>query len=417
MAPMYTHAHTNCQREHMVILGEDHSPLPRGLEPLKLHNDLKAVARAHRNGKLINRSHVASVVCKWYRVVANPRHGLHMHVWLHPHPRVDPLATVFGALKVTPEDVRQAVQRQKEDRREMERAAGLRRQKMLRRAKTVSDMFYAMLCVWMGRGKTRWRTLAEMQTVHEDVLESLQVHLLLQPKPRRTPSSRMYNVLLHSIALFGRVLDLMAPNAPSPSLLEWAVGHIKLSRMFEGVANDLLFVEESLFDAELDREASVYARTFCLLEEIGPAAVRRVRAQATYEANSPSLQYSFQATLVFRRRRYLSSFVLSVSDVFKLKYATELDVSAHLADRLPEDPPRSVLHSTNYGAVRISEFVADVLRVCFSRGSGMARAKALNLLVCLSVFEEINEDAVFSTHRLPEHSLSSHFAHDLPTPP
>ncbi len=395
--PLYTHAHTTCQRRHMITLSNGQQPLPRSLEPRDLHRDAVAVAALRPSGKTIDRTTVLPLLSKWYRVVAQPRYALPIHVWLHPHPRVHSDATVFGALGVTAEQVRAAVDRHMEQLARAAKAADQRRHQLQKRAQELADAYCAELCIWLGKGRTRWRNMDELESMHENVLQSLQVCRITQPNTKRVSSPRQLYKLCNSIHLFGRTLDMMPARNLSRSLLEWAVNDIKLSRLFDSAANELLYMEDALVDAAVDNDSQVYARVLSLLEDMGPESLRRVRAQPAYNSSVPgSPAYSFRASLLIQGERHKSSFTLSTSEIVKLKFTTELDALPRLAASLPPAPTQGVLFDTDEISAGMSRFVHSVLRVCLSPGSGMARAKALQLLVPHSVVDDIRHSVMLS---------------------
>lgn len=395
--PLYTHAHATCQRKHMITLSNGQQPLPRSLEPRDLHRDAVAVASLRPNGKAVDRSTVLPLLSKWYRVVAQPRYSLPIHVWLHPHPRVHDEATVFGALGVTTEQVRDAVHSHSMQVAQATKAADQRRQQLQKRAQELADAYCAELCLWLGKGKTRWRNMDELASMHENVMHSLQVSRITEPNTKRIASPRGLYTLCNCIYLFGRTLDMMTTHTMSRSLLEWAVNDIKLNRLFEASANELLYMEDASIDAVVDNEARVYARILSLLEDMRPESLRRVRTQPAYDSSVPGNPgYSFRTSVLIEGNRYKSSFTLSTSEIVKLKYTTEMDVLPELAKSLPPAPTRVVLFDTDEMSAIVSRFVHEVLRVCLSRGSGMARARALQLLVPQSVVDDIRQNVMLS---------------------
>mmetsp|Transcript_66168 Transcript_66168/g.181391 ORF Transcript_66168/g.181391 Transcript_66168/m.181391 type:complete len:120 (+) Transcript_66168:311-670(+) len=95
------------------------------------------------------------------------------------------------------------------------------------KAREVADTHRAELVVWLGRGKTRWRGLSELESVHHNLLTSLGVYKVIEINSRRfSPVHRSLSVLVHSIHLLGQVYDLLPRGRLSPPLLDWLVNKI-----------------------------------------------------------------------------------------------------------------------------------------------------------------------------------------------
>lgn len=378
-APEYVFAHPLCQRRHLVSITDGPHGVPKGGEPRDLHRELDAVSNllSETRNEAVSRAGALPKLSGWYRCNVWDRPApLPLMVWMRPHDRVKAADTLYGALGVTPDFARGAVQRMEEHSRSIREQANARRASVAKKAVELTEVYEAEIRVWLGKGKTRWRSLEHLEGVHECIMASTHIDQLINSAVKRSGpfSHGNVNAVCNALQIFSRTVELM-PSGMSQATMDWLVRCATVHSTFGVLGYELQYIDDCMVDVAVNNEARSHARVLDLMQNVGPDAIRNVRGRTNFA------MHDFVVTVHLTERVHFTSvFSMSHSDVCKFKYVVAAEMPKELAAELP--PLTEVW-------VNDCSFIAKVLRTCLCPGAAMARAVALERLVTSEMFREL----------------------------
>lgn len=380
-APCYAIAHEQCQRKHMVIV----PVAPRRVAPIPgiatggrdgPQAQLAAVAAYCDAVPEIARDVVIEKLSPWYkaRMPAAPLRG-GIAVWLQEHPLVSDPDTLYGALGVSATDAREAVRRRDERLREYRNSLQERRRVLLRKTEQLSAAHEGELRLWLGRGRTRWRSIEQLAAFHEDMLASTMVDRLISPVARRRPSGCNVATICNSLLLLSRALDLAG--TVSPAVLDWLVGCATVSCLFGQSSYELQFVDADRMSEAVNNEARVAASVLEAVEGMRGVHVRCERARCVSAPDAPSVdRVEFSLALHLGDIRATHAVGLQLADALKLKF--RVAAAAASPQRLPPLPDATCPQAREQ---LFAEYFNCMLHACLREEAGMARAVMLRLVL------------------------------------
>lgn len=429
--PVYAFAHIRCQKKHMVcIKGKwDQCDVVRiAEEPRELHRELQAVhhllkLETPEEGTVFFSKKLAfCALSSWFRCVQlwqSHITDIPLLVWLRPHPLVRREDTLYGALDITEAHVTLAL-RQQEERYALGAMQAIRRIEELRENRMrLARAYEAELRVWLGKGKTRWRTIEHAEAMHEDLLKSAGMQRFLKPDTfQRVPVAASELVsCLHVLHLFSATLDHMT-RFPSPGLLECLVHKIGLQNIYIKSAMDLQLIDEAQIDTAVANEAVSFAYIMDRMDAMNGRDIEAVHS--TIHGNTSCIYTSTYGVRVRTRMMlyeepvtFTSQFCISHEELCMLKY--------RVREALPEDPPsmRASLtlnipsgsttqeESGMPSTLFINAYLRALFEACLCPGSGGARTLALTLLFDYKMCTELRETLARVQHvRQSEGGLS-----------
>jgi hypothetical protein len=413
--PVYAFAHINCQKKHMVCIKgpwDQCDAVRTTEEPRELHRELQAVhhllkLETQEEGTIfLSKKLALYALSPWFKCVQLwQAHitDMPLWVWLRPHPLVRKEDTLYGALGITAMQVMLAV-REQEERSALAAQQAFRRKEELREnRKRLARAYEAELRVWLGKGKTRWRTIEHAEAMHEDLLKSAGMQRFLRPDSyQRVPTTASEMVpCLHVLHLFSATLDHVA-RAPSPELLDCLIGKIGLQNIYIKSAMDLQLIDEAQLDRAVANESHAYACILDGMDAMPDSAINTVHT--VIHGNTSCIytaHYGVRVNCYMKLCEELITFTtqlyLSHEDLCMLKY--------RVREALPEEPPelRARLHlpipsgSTTQEAsgmpstTAINHYLHNVFGACLQSGAAGARTIALALLFDYKLFSELRE--------------------------
>ena len=146
--------------------------------------------------------------------------------------------------------------------------------------------------VWLGKGKTRWRSIEDLVMFHKDAVSSSQIDRLICPRMRKSGSARSVAAICNAIHLFDASLRGLNQK-PSVSLLEWIISMLSVHAVFGQPAYEMQYVDSSMIDVAITNEAAVYAKIFGMIEMMDQSVSTRARLgwrlrTTTYKAQRPA---------------------------------------------------------------------------------------------------------------------------------
>lgn len=399
--PDYTLAHASCQRKHMVLVGSNASRAPRTAEQKDLHRELAAVSAFVSQAADVSRTSLLPVMSRWYRNnVDCMRFRGSIWVWLRPHERVRADDTLYGALDITEEDVKVAVRKNDELSIVLRKQDEQRRISIASKTKELTALYKAEVRVWLGKGKTRWRCIEDLELFHEDMLSSTQLDRVVDPSKRQENKTKSVASVCNCIHLFSKSMDAMAVQA-SKATVDWAVRHATIQGIFGNAGYELQFVDKDKLDLAVANEAKVYAKALDLVQSLGPdsASCYRVRAMAAGHGGSyDSISYDIYTRINWSECCFITqtSACFSHVDLCKLKYILASHMPSHLHSGLPEvfDVPLSSVGWQGETDRRESEdqvasYMNAIIRVASGSVTGLAKSVLLKHLIGVELFYEI----------------------------
>ena len=274
MVPSYVFGHPSCQRKHMVVICSGKAnPIQRGSEPRDLHRELAAVSSMNPKDIVVNRATAMEALSPWYRyrsMYAPPNAHFFrppIMVWLREHPLVRSEDTLYGALGLTQQDVKQCVDAMNAQSLELYNQSEQRRVNIAKKAQEIAEATQAKVRVWLGKGLTRWRSIEDMDAFHHDMVKTTGLAQFMSPSTacytRRLAtwhSAPVFNTLM----LFDRVISLL-DESKRMVMVDWAVSSLGLVNMFGSAPFQLSHVEADSLDSVIDCEARWHS---CFLNDL-----------------------------------------------------------------------------------------------------------------------------------------------------
>jgi hypothetical protein len=380
--PCYTFSHSGCQRKHMVVIAQGTSPIPKGVEPRELHKELYAVACSRPGGVSVDRQSVLSLMSKWYRSSAGKaRFAAPLMVWLRPHHRVRVEDTLYGALGVTEEQVKSAVAKQEDHGKTMREQSDARRMTVARKTQELSEAYEAEIRVWLGKGKTMWRNLEELQGLHEDVLSSTHVDRLIDPAQRKTVAPGLH-ATMNTLLLLSRSIEMME-KPPSVALVDWLVRSAGVVTVFGNMGYEVQHVDRDLFEVAVHNEALVHAKALDYVESIDPASVSCEDVSAAGGGFFRDSMYNITVKISKGQLTYTTCFAITHTDACKIKYTVASFLPEKMQQALPPLPPMKC------AVIQVKDYFEGILKICMTRESGMARGVVLGHIVTVALFKQV----------------------------
>lgn len=380
--PGYVFAHPLCQRKHIVVIMNGHPSIPKGTEPRDLHKELHAVSHLLEEGPLqiaITRQAVTDRMSKWYKCNALPRRNTTpLMVWLRPHSRVNPEDTLYGAFGITQDIVDTAMERTVVHSRTVREQSDARRISVAKKTAELTEAYEAELRVWLGKGKTRWRSIEDLERVHESIMASSHIDRLIDPSMKKCGTVSVAAVC-NSLHILSKTIDYME-NGIDVAVMDWLVRCLTVASVFGVLGYDMQYVERSLLLVAICNEASGHAEALTAIQKMTPNSIESVNMRS---ALLQGLETNYHFSVRMRITKSLvvtSAFTTTHSDMCKLKYTTSSEMDDELASRMPSLPCDDEETAT---------FLMSVLKLCFAPKAGLARSLALERVMNLSMFKEI----------------------------
>lgn len=420
--PVYAFAHIRCQKKHMVCIKgawDQCDAVRTAEEPRELHRELQAVhhllkLETQEEGTVFfSKKLVFRALSSWFRCVQLwQAHiaDMPLLVWLRPHPLVRREDTLYGALDITEAHVTLAL-RQQEERSALGAMQAIRRQEELRENRVrLARAYEAELRVWLGKGKTRWRTIEHAEAMHEDLLKSAGMQRFLKPDTlQRVPAAASELVpCLHVLHLFSATLDRMA-RLPSPGLLSCLVHKIGLHNIYIKSAMDLQLIDEAQIDTAVANEASDFAYVMDRMDSMRGQDIESVHS--TIHGNTSCV---YTSTYGVRVRAHMmlceepvtftSQFCISHEELCMLKYRAREALPEHppsMRARLWRDIPSGSTTQEESGmpsTLLINAYLRDIFDACLCPDSAGARTIALTLLFDYKMCNELRETLARARH-------------------
>lgn len=412
LCPSYTFAHRACQRKHMITITESRLQTVRVKNSHQEENEREVVALSHmahnENMHLPKQAFTTSYIfpqmSDWYRIAscsvycnsvatdADHRHG--MVVWLRPHERVKTEDTLYGALRIFPDLVVKALSYYAHHLVQLRDLTLARRLSVKKRSEELTGAYEADVRLWLGKGKTRWRSIEELQCVHECIISSSAIDRLIDPSVKRKYKLTVASVC-NSLHMFSRAIDYMKDGMAS-STMDWIVRCAKVHEIFGELGWEMQYIDSEMVDVAVANEARSHAEVFTLMQNLDSDSILKVGSivAMSHEQMPPSLEhlnrFLFKVKIRISDESHLSSlFSMTYSEIGKLKYA----VSAELQDdvMLPKIPIESDKRDDELG-MRLADFLCTILKVCLGERVGMARGLALEIIFSLDTFQQLLQD-------------------------
>jgi len=392
IAPCYCIAHDQCQRKHMVCVPVAKRPrrtviIHRAGPAASPQDEMAAVFHFSESTPELSRSTVLPRLSAWYRsrVPDAQRRDAPILVWLKAHPLVRERDTLYGALGITPDLAEAAMARREKVAREQREAIDERRRALARKTEELSSIYEAELRLWLGKGRTRWRTIEQLDACHADMLSSAGVDRVLNPgqRTRRFMDASVATVC-NSLLLTSRALDLVKKPL-SPAVFDWLVGCATVSCVFGEPAYDLQFVDSGRLDEAVHNEALVAAAALDVVENMRGSSVRgssvRCRSVRRIAAGDLSREEWFEFFMDF------SLGAISASTVIRMTRAAACKLKYNAASAMPQDSPsRSWLppipqEREEEQEMRFAAYFNQMLAACLLPEAGMARSVMLRQIL------------------------------------
>ena len=395
--PCYTLSHEHCQRKHLVIISSGPNPIPKGAEPRDLHRELSAVASFHPNVSDISRASVLPRMSPWFRstVETSARLATPILVWLRPHPRVNDEDTLYGALGLSTSDVKLAVRKADEHSQMLREQSAQRRTLVAKKTQELTEVYEAEIRVWLGKGKTQWRSIEELEGVHEDMLRSSHIDRLIDPAMKRKHGERSVPAICNSVLLFSKTLASMAKPI-TPPMTDWMVRTATINSIFGVAGHELQYVDREVVDTAVENESIAYAKALDIVEAMNGNTIECIRVKATSPGFYKSdLSYEVHVRMTCPSHTMTNSFAMSHVELCKLKFVVAAEMSDSVSSKLPLVPSRHLEMRSDTEAA-VLNYVQKLISVCMSREAGMARSIVLSHILSLKTFMELVSSCRYS---------------------
>ena len=412
LCPLYTFAHRACQRKHVIEITESRPQIVRVKTNYQEENEREVVALSHmaRNENIhlpeqaFTTNYIFPKMSDWYRIAsysvycntaatdADHRHG--MVVWLRPHERVKPEDTLYGALRIYPDLVTKALNHYTRHLVQLRDLTLARRLSVKKRTEQLTGAYEADVRLWLGKGKTRWRSIEELQCVHECIMSSSAIDRLIDPSVKRKDKLTVASVC-NSLHMFSRTIDNMRDGMAS-STMDWVVRCAKVHEIFGELAWEMQYIDSEMVDLAVANEARSHAEVFTLMQNLNSDSILKVGSivALSHEHVPPLLghlnRFVFKVKIRISEESHLSSlFSMTYSEIGKLKYAVSAELQNDVT--LPKIPVESDKSDHDLG-MRLADLLCAILKVCLGERIGMARALALEIIFSLDTFQELLRD-------------------------
>jgi len=417
IAPCYVFAHKGCQRKHMVVLTQSHNSIQRCAEPRSLHKELCDVASVKPRGIIIDYTSVRNSMSPWFNrmYAAFDRRGANcpIVVWLGQHPRVQPDDTLYGALGITRQDVASALEVKAIKEATAHEVMERRRAQCSKAKDLLASSLEAELRVWLGKGRTRWRSIEDLDAFHPKLLSSTGIDHFVDPFIKRSlpPNISTYT---HMLKMLDRTIRILY--CPSKSMIvDWVVSHLRIDNMFSGSPCDYCPTESDWSYASIEAEAQLHARVLndlatCTASEVNVLSCKVVDTYPVRSYNE--VNYRIKMSILLNtceqapedvmlvlsdgmKYEVVSTFVMSHTSLCKLKFVAGEMMSESFRKTLPSVPVcNGVVSGMSPESLRLQEenarsFLSSVLKACMSLGGERSRVHALSLLVSWKTYREI----------------------------
>lgn len=397
IVPRYVFAHRSCIRKHLVMLTDGNTSIQRGTEPRSLHRELSAVSQMNPKNIVITKESVMNAMSAWYKVAYASRlqFGPQL-VWLRPHPLVRTEDTLYGAMKITNEEVKQSVMAANAHSNEMALQASVRRKSVVSRVEQHTNHCIADLRLWLGKGHTRWRSVEDLEGFHKNIMSS--IGFLSAENPcgagRRVVCGNMntvYNVLL----LLDKTLSRVTPMRAS-YVTDWVVSSLRVDQMFDNDMNSfspfsMAFIPSDDPDGTILAEVTTVADIINSIAGCRPEDISVAHFAKTGPVSASDDLPKYKASVnVYLRDHYLmfdSKLVISHMDICKLKHVVLKFMDHSLASTIPSVPPMA--SGTDVKATE--QLFSAIVKACFHPRAGGALSKGLSLLVNAESFTQLKD--------------------------
>lgn len=317
-------------------------------------------------------------------------------VWVRPHPRVKDSDTLYHALNITSKDIEDAENYEEGCKQQFKNNMENRKMAVESKAIELARVSEAEVRVWMGKGKTRWRSIEDLVMFHKDSITSSQIDMLICPRMRKSGSAMSVAAICNAIHLFDASLKGLHEK-PSVSLLEWIISMLSVHSVFGQPAYEMQYVDSSMIDVAITNEATVYSRIFGMVEMMDQSSLNSCKARVLpHQLNSTEACYAVTTNATCGNHIVSPQFVLTQTEVCKLKFKVKQCLPDHMHCRLPAIPMFAELVELNGDlAVAVSHFVSSMLRLCLEKGAGKARAIGLFYMIPLHMLKELKTQVSF----------------------
>lgn len=426
-APEYVFAHKGCQRKHMVVLSSGRNFIQRCAEPRSLHRELSDVASVKPSGVGVDYAIVRNCMSPWFnRMYAAFDHRVAncpIVVWLGEHPRVRREDTLYGALGITKRDVALAVRVKASQDAESQRVLERRRMQCLKAKESLASTLQADLRLWLGKGRTRWRSIEDLDAFHPKLMSSTGIDHFVDPSKKR-PLPPNISTYTHILNILDRTIHRL--DCPLKStMIDWVVSHLRVDHMFSCSPRDYCPTESDWSSSSIEAEADLHSRVLVALSKCKPSDVSVVSCKIvdTHRPHNGTneVNYNIKLSMSLDTLEYspeddtlavygngvkcelVSKFLMSHSSLCKLKFVAGELMSEQMQKTLPSVPTtNSLLAGVSPESLLVQEgdaraFLCGVLKACMSPGGNRARVHALSLLVSWKTYTEV-------VHSLRSHS-------------
>ena len=393
--PNYVYAHRSCIRKNLVMLTDGANSIQRGAEPRDLHRELSAVSQFNPRSVVINKDSVVDALSLWYKTAYMSRRSFRPQlVWLRNHPMVRPEDTLYGALKITNDEVNQSVLASNEQSREVSVQAEARKKTVTSRIEMHKQQCVAELRVWLGKGHTRWRTVEDLEDFDKNIMTSIGFLAPTHTPPLTRVACGNMNVVFNTLLLLHKTIELMDRRARY--CLTWLVNTIRVEMAFENATTSfnpsvMSFLPSETRQSVVEHEvkttaAIVNSFAACKSEDL---SVTRFAKADTVRVDQDLPNYNAHVSILLKDHNvtFTSHVFISHADMCKLKYVLiGLIANPDISRCIPSIPP---VPDTDVSTVE--NFFSVMMKCCFSEGSGPALSKGLEVLVNQTTFSEVRD--------------------------
>lgn len=379
-APVFTMAHVACERKHCVFVASRHALSARPTPAAELAREVASVAN-HKKIALFQEN-VEPLLCTWHER-GKRLEGEGRWLWVRPHEHVREEHTLYGALGVTRADVEDALAAEERQRQQHRDNAEARRRAVEARALEAAVAMEAEVRVFLGRRKTRWRCIRDLDDFHPGLAGELGLFVSRSERRGVVHSAAWTNIvlrLLHeSTALMKRPLKSCLKN--------WIVDSLQVAKLFGPTAHELMYVDATQFEEAVHQEAVLHAQIFDFVDSMDEHNLLSVKTRVV---NMFSGEHCFAITPCSKIGNFCArpQVLLTHTEILKLKFAILENTNNSL----------SVLPSLPTPDADVAFFIKTLLSTALERESG-ARELALHFLVPLHIVRELKTTLCFEDAR------------------